>query len=54
MVVSQRERCRVLACPGCRSAIRVWAEGAEPRPAGAGRFILGIAIVIVAIFIGFR
>jgi hypothetical protein len=51
MLVSKRERCRVLACPGCRSAIRVWAEGAEPRPASALRSILVVAIAIAAIYI---
>ena len=51
MAVSKAERSRVFACPGCQSPIRVWAEGAGPKPFSALGCILIVAAAIAALFI---
>jgi len=44
---------RVMACPGCGGAIRVWAPGADPsEKSSAGSYILaGIVIIVVITYV---
>jgi hypothetical protein len=44
---------RVVTCPGCRGAFRVWAEGASPRSGRSVGWYIGVAIVVIlaAIFL---
>jgi hypothetical protein len=52
VAVPEGQRNRVIACPGCRTPIRVWGPGGPPR--GIPGYVIAIAIVIGAIFIFYR
>lgn len=49
-VVPKGQTSRVMACPACRGAIRVRAEGASPRGSSMG-WVIAIVIAVAAIFI---
>lgn len=50
--VPKGEKCRVIACPGCRSAIRIWAPGCDPSERNPIKSYVIVALVIAAIVAG--
>jgi hypothetical protein len=47
LAVPEGQRNRVIACPGCKTPIRVWGAGGAPPPSKAGSYVRAIVIVIV-------